>query len=212
MRPPTIVSRYQLVINGRPVRTIGSNLIPPDLLFGRMGARESESDPPRESRRHEHAPALGRRCDPCTTRSMTWPMNWASCLVQNCPCQYHWPEPTPCPWQPRRQRLRNVVKQVRNHPSIIEHSRRQRNALEFADTAPGPASSCGRLWPRKTAGCFGRRARTWARARPLGHLRERNLSRIQCPCFTTPSETMRAGEFGAASPANLEVWHRDMPP
>jgi len=27
------VSHYQLIINGRPVRTIGSNLIPPDLLF-----------------------------------------------------------------------------------------------------------------------------------------------------------------------------------
>ena len=34
--PENFISRYQLVINGRPVRTIGSNLVPPDLYFGRM--------------------------------------------------------------------------------------------------------------------------------------------------------------------------------
>ena len=37
--PADFISRYQLLINGRPVRTMGSNLIPPDLLFGRMGPR-----------------------------------------------------------------------------------------------------------------------------------------------------------------------------
>ena len=39
--PTNHLSRYQLIINGRPVRTMGSNLIPPDLLFGRMRPRSS---------------------------------------------------------------------------------------------------------------------------------------------------------------------------
>ena len=37
--PPDFINPYQLVINGRPVRMLGSNIIPPDLLFGRMDDR-----------------------------------------------------------------------------------------------------------------------------------------------------------------------------
>jgi len=32
--PENFVSRYQLLINDRPVRTIGSNIVPTDLYFG----------------------------------------------------------------------------------------------------------------------------------------------------------------------------------
>ena len=59
---PDFISRYQLILNGRPVRTIGSNLIPPDLLFGRMGPRTLHLLR-RPRRRPEHAAALGRRRD-----------------------------------------------------------------------------------------------------------------------------------------------------
>ena len=37
--PPDFINPYQLVINGRAVRMLGSNIIPPDLLFGRMDER-----------------------------------------------------------------------------------------------------------------------------------------------------------------------------
>ena len=37
--PSDFINPYQLVINGRPVRMIGSNTLPPDLLFGRMDER-----------------------------------------------------------------------------------------------------------------------------------------------------------------------------
>ena len=37
--PADFINPYQLVINGRPVRMIGSNILPPDLLFGRMDER-----------------------------------------------------------------------------------------------------------------------------------------------------------------------------
>ena len=37
--PADFINPYQLVINGRPVRMIGSNTLPPDLLFGRMDER-----------------------------------------------------------------------------------------------------------------------------------------------------------------------------
>ena len=37
--PADFINPYQLVVNGRDVRMLGSNLIPPDLLFGRMNAR-----------------------------------------------------------------------------------------------------------------------------------------------------------------------------
>ena len=37
--PADFVSRYQLLVNGRAVRTMGSNLLPADLLFGRMNER-----------------------------------------------------------------------------------------------------------------------------------------------------------------------------
>jgi hypothetical protein len=37
--PANFINPFRLVVNGRPVRQMGSNLIPPDLLFGRMDQR-----------------------------------------------------------------------------------------------------------------------------------------------------------------------------
>lgn len=37
--PADFIIPFKLLVNGRPVRTMGSNLIPPDLLFGRIMER-----------------------------------------------------------------------------------------------------------------------------------------------------------------------------
>ena len=37
--PADFINPFQLMVNGRPVRTIGSNILPPDCLLGRSGER-----------------------------------------------------------------------------------------------------------------------------------------------------------------------------
>jgi beta-mannosidase len=203
--PANHVSRYQLVINGRPVRTMGSNLIPPDLLFGRMESRTM---------------ALLRRAK---AAGMNTFRQWGGgvilhekayeladelgiMIVLELPLANGWPETDPVFLANLDATARNIVKQLRNHPSIIEfdggnempwNSLTRHPALQLLQKIV--AEEDGRMF-RATCPDLGATHGPWYF----------NLKK-DCPYFDNLS-SMRAGEFGAASPANLEVWRRELPP
>ena len=203
--PADFISRYQLVINGRPVRTIGSNLIPPDLLFGRMG--------PRTLNLIRRAKAAGMN----TLRlwgggvilhdeAYDLADELGIMLVQELPLANNWPEVDAVSLANLETTMRNVVRQVRNHPSIIELD--GGNEMPWNSTTKHPALQ---LLQKIVAEDDGRLFR--ATCPDLGATHGPWFFDLQKDCqYFDNLATMRAGEFGAASPANLEVWHRDVPP
>ena len=203
--PADFVSRYQLVINGRPVRTMGSNLIPPDLLFGRMGPRSLH--------------LIRRAKDAGMNVLRVWgggvilhddaydlADQLGIMLVVELPLANYWPDTDAEFLDNLEATARNIFKQVRNHPSIIEfdggnempwNSLTKHAALQLLQKVA--AEENNRLF-RATCADLGATHGPW-----FFDLR------TNCRYFQELN-TMRAGEFGAASPANLEVWHRDIPP
>ncbi|MCL5097638.1 MAG: hypothetical protein M1608_08940 [Candidatus Omnitrophica bacterium] len=57
--PTNFINPYRLFVNGQPVRMMGSNLIPPDPLFGRMPQRGLRLIELARAAWHEHIQALG---------------------------------------------------------------------------------------------------------------------------------------------------------
>ena len=221
--PADFINRFQLVINGRPVRTIGSNLIPADLLFGRMV--------PRALNLLHQAKASGMN----TLR--VWgggvilhePIydladELGIMLIQEFPLANNMPPREPEYVAMIEGLMRNIVRQVRNHPSIIEldggnemshfgfdssidhpvlQTMRQVVAEEdgrtFRASCPDVGSTHGAwhfpLWPN-----------------PFGCQFYNDLKkRVDVAGKSVLIPSMRAGEFGSASPAQLEVWQREIP-
>ncbi len=203
--PADFVSRYQLIINGRPVRTIGSNLIPPDLLFGRMKTRTLH---------------LLRRAQAAGMNTLRL---WGGgvilhdeaydladalgiMLVQELPLANHWPETNAVSLGNLGVTVRNIVRQVRNHPSIIEFD--GGNEMPWNSLTQHPALELLRNIVTTDAGHLFR-----ATCPDLGATHGPWFFDLRTSCRSYDErQTMRAGEFGAASPANLEVWHRTIPP
>ncbi len=203
--PADFVSRYQLIVNGRPVRTIGSNLIPPDLLFGRMAERTL---------------SLLRRAKEAGVNTLRL---WGGgvilhdeaydladelgiMLVQELPLANTNPDKDDVFLENLESTVRNIFRQVRNHPSIIEFD--GGNEMPWNSLTIHPALQ---LLQRIAAEEDGRMFRatcpdTGAKHGPWDF----DLHKA-CPLYDERS-TMRYGEFGSASPANLEVWHRTIPP
>jgi beta-mannosidase len=204
--PKDFLSRYQLLLNGRPVRTMGSNLIPPDLLYGRMGPRtlnliRRAKDAGMNTLRlwgggvilHDEAYALADELGIMISLEM--------------PLANAWPETDPVFLDHLQSTVRNIIKQVRNHPALIEYT--GGNEMPWNSGTKHPALQ---VLQRVAAEEDSRLMR--ATCADLGATHGPsyyfNLQK-DCPSFDNLT-TMRAGEFGAASPANLEVWHRDIPP
>ena len=117
--PENFISRYQLVVNGRPVRTIGSNLVPPDLYFGRMADRGLFL--------FRQAKAAGMNTlrlwgGGVILHDALYDLadELGLLLVQEFPLANHLP-PTDAEYLAMVEATaRNILRQVRNHPSIIE--------------------------------------------------------------------------------------------
>jgi beta-mannosidase len=203
--PKDFVSRYQLILNGRPVRTMGSCLIPPDLLFGRAL--------PRGQRLLRQAKEAGMNMIRLWGGGVILPdAFYASAdklgimLSLEFPLADCLPETDAVFLGNLETTTRNIVKQVRNHPAIIEYT--GGNEMSWNSLSKHPA---------------------WEIIQKVVHENEDRLVRATCPdlgadhgpydYFINSSyrhynelETMRLGEFGTSSPANLEVWQRTIPP
>ncbi|MBB3067894.1 beta-mannosidase [Paenibacillus baekrokdamisoli] len=206
---------FRLILNGRPIRTMGSNLVAPDLLYGRIGDRG------------RHFIQMAKACHMNTLRQhggqvifpdslydaadelglmllVDFPI--ANCVPENEPVFLHHFEET----------IRNIVKQLRNHPSIIEWSGgnelewyfkqgSDHTALRVQEKAVSAEDD--RLF-RATCPIQGSRHAPWDYIPEL-HYKQFNVE-IKDNFGVIPM--MRYGEVGCQTPANLEVWHRDIPP
>jgi len=204
--PTNFISRYQLVVNGRPVRTMGSGVILPYILPGcglphelqmlRL-AKEAGMNtlringgggaPLLDEPWYDLADELG------ILISYEFP-------IGNCS-----PETDAVFLTNLEATCRSMIKQSRNHPSIMEYV--GGNEMDWNSTTRHPALQVmqkvaaeenDRLF-RATCPDVGAKHSPWdfdIRS-SYGH-----YNRV---------ETMRYGEFGTASPAHLEAWYRDIP-
>jgi beta-mannosidase len=202
--PKDFVSRYQLILNGRPVRTIGSCLIPPDLLFGRCGPKSLQ--------------LLDRALDAGMTIVRMWgggvilPEEFYDradelgiMLSQEMPLANSWPETDAVFLTNLETTVRNIIKQLRNHPSIIEwgggnempwNSLTKHPALQVLQKVA--AEEDDRLM-RATCPDLGAEHSPW------------DFDVTGSYAHYNKARPMRYGEFGAQTPANLEVWQREIP-
>jgi beta-mannosidase len=203
--PADSVSRYQLVINGRTVRTMGSNLIPPDLLFGRAEVRA--------------LPLLHRAKVAGMNMLRQWgggvPLSNAFydladelgiMISVEFPLANVWPETDADFLGNLDSTTRNIIRQVRNHPAVIEYT--GGNEMLWNSLTKHPALDVLRKAVADEDGRMFRAACPDVGARHGPH----NFLISETYRHYNTVETMRYGEFGTSSPANLEVWQRDIPP
>jgi beta-mannosidase len=210
--PANFISRYQLLVNGRPVRTMGSGLILPYILPGRGLQHELQllryakaahftairinggGGAPGADEWYDVADELG------ILISYEFPIGNA--WLNRCDAELRNPELL----GNLDVTLRNLIKQTRNHPSIMEYvggnemswtSDTRHPALQLMQKVA--AEENDRIF-RATCPDAGARHSPWF-FDIRGSYRHYNQV-----------ETMRYGEFGTCSPAVEEVWYRDIPP
>ena len=217
--PADFINPLKLVVNGRPVRQMGSNLTPPDALFGRIGQRgprllalacEAGINCLRlngvgvilPDKMYDLADELG------IMMLQEFPLG--NCIPESCI-----PESDPAFLKNLEVTTRNIVAQVRNHPCIVEWT--GGNELGWHNGDDFPALRLLEKVVREDDGrIFRATEAAWSPAQGSGVHWEytyvysiRDLYRIY---NNTLGRQMRLSEFGANTPANLEVWHREIPP
>ena len=219
--PADFINPLKLVVNGRPVRQMGSNLLPPDSLFGRMDVRGL--------RLLGLARAAGVNClrlwgggvilsesmyDRADELGIT--------LLQEFPLANSQPERDPVFLAHLETTAVNIVKQVRNHPSILEWS--GGNEMIWKNGTDDPAlhvlekavRECDDRFLRATEPAQGSGAHgsyTYVyHTEPAGYLSWLGAGAQNLYQRYDTSVEMRISEFGTHSPANLEVWQRTIPP
>ncbi|MCY2990180.1 MAG: discoidin domain-containing protein [Planctomycetota bacterium] len=215
--PADHLCRYQLITNGRPVRTIGSNLVPADLYFGRMA--------PRVLFLLHQAKAAGINTLRLWGGGVILHDSFYDLadelgimLVQEFPLANHLP-PTDAEYLAMvESTARNIVRQVRNHPAIIEFD--GGNEMPWKSDTDHPAfhllkrvvgEEDGRMF-RATCPDLGAGHGPWEFDRKwYGPINETNALVTLHGKEQLLRPTMRQGEFGSHSPAHLEVWQREIP-
>lgn len=215
--PADFINPYQLVINGRPLRMIGSNILPPDLLFGRLDERGP--------RLIELAAAAGMNTlrvwgggvfpseamlDLADERGIM--------LSQEFPMSSCRPETDAVFLGNLERTVRQLVKRYRNHACIIEwtggnemwwYQGDDHAALHLLERIVAEEDS--RLF-RATCPIQGARHSPW-HYDPQTHYAHYDDDELMDTGWRRGEQKMmRYGEFGCHSIAHLEVWQREIPP
>jgi beta-mannosidase len=221
--PADFVNPLKLVVNGRPVRQMGSNLTPPDALFGRIGQRGP--------RLLALAREAGINCLRLNGVGVVLPEGMYDLadelgimLLAEFPLGNCIPESDLVFLKNLEETARNIIAQTRNHPCVVEWT--GGNELVWKNGDDHPAlhvlekvvhEDDGRIF-RATEAAQGSGAHgtyTYAYhtvpAPQIGWLGAGNRNLYQ-RYNDTQGQQMRLSEFGTNSPANLEVWHREIPP
>ncbi len=215
--PPDFINPYQLVVNGRPVRMMGSNIIPPDLLFGRMNARG-----PRLIRLAQQAGINTLRVwgggALLSEEMYDLADELGIMLSQEFPLANCRPETDAVFLGNLEKTARQVVKRYRNHPSIIEWSGGNEMLWIQGDDHPAlqllariAAETDTRLF-RATCPIQGARHSPWHYDAETHYAHYNNEALLDSGRRRGEHRVMRYGEFGCHIPAHLEVWQRDIPP
>lgn len=210
--PAGFPSAYQLVINHRPVRTLGTGVILPYALPGcglphelhllRLAKAAGMNyiringgggAPLFDSPWYDLADELGLMI----SYEFPFANAWDYDVYQKDPVFLANLETT----------CRDIIRQSRNHPSIIEYVGGNEVGWQITDTHHPALNVMKKLAPeesdrvfRATCPDIGAKHSPWTfDVRSSYH-------------FYDTVETMRYGEFGTCSPAVLEVWQRDIPP
>ena len=224
--PEQSLMRFQLVINGRKIRTMGSNLIPADLYFGRMV--------PKAKFLFQQAKAAGMN----TLRVWGGGVilhedlydladELGLVIMQGFPLANHVPPTDDAYLAMVDETARNIVRQVRNHPSVLEWDGGNEMPKEWkARTHPAflllqkiVAEEDGRMF---RASCPDQEPNVlppsgsfhgpWGMDRRwYPALNEANADAVMQGKPAVARQSMRQGEFGSHSPAELEVWQREFP-
>lgn len=213
--PQDMKNKFGLVLNGKRIRTMGSCLTVPDLLHGRIGTRG------------RFFIEMAKECNMTTLRhhggQIIMPENmYDACDEMGIMLLFDFPIGNCCLetdgefLSNLEETIRNIVKQLRNHPSILEWTggneldyyfmpdtdragvETERRAVEQEDDT--------RIF-RDTCPVEGSRHAPWDYNADL-HYHYYN-SDLKDNKGILP--LMRYGEFGCQTPSNLEVWYRDFP-
>jgi beta-mannosidase len=215
--PDDFVNPYQLVVNGRPIRMLGSNLIPPDLLFGRMNERGCRLIRLAAGAGMNTVRVWGGGVFP-TEDMFDLADELGIMLSQEFPMSSCRPE-TDAPFLGNLETtVRGLVKRYRNHPCIIEwsggnemwwHQGDDHTALQLL--ARIVAEEDTRLF-RATCPIQGARHSPWHYDPATHYAHYDNEQLMDTGWRRGENKMMRYGEFGCHSLAHLEVWQREIPP
>ncbi|MGC9342995.1 MAG: glycoside hydrolase family 2 TIM barrel-domain containing protein, partial [Bacteroidales bacterium] len=219
--PEDFINPLKLIVNGRAVRQMGSNLIPPDILFGRMNQRGPML--------MEQAYDAGINClrlwgggvilsDTIYNRAD----ELGIMLLQEFPLANTLPGTDSVFLTNLEQTAVNIVKQVRNHPSIVEWS--GGNEMHWKQGTDHPALHIlenavqkhdDRFFratePAQGSGAHGTYTYVY-HTKPAPYLSWLGAGKQNLYQRYNTSNEMRLSEFGTNSPAHLEVWQRTIPP
>lgn len=212
--PLDFINPFKLVVNGRPVRMMGSNIIPPDLLFGRMNDRG-----PRLVQLAKNAGINTLRVWGggvlLTEEMYDLADELGIMLSQEFPLANCSPETDPVFLGNLDKTVRNIVKQFRNHPCIIEWTGGNEMSWKQGDDHPAlhllqrvVAETDTRIF-RATCPIQGSRHSPW-NYDPKTHYA--HYDNEELTDNLGGARMMRYGEFGCHTPANLEIWQREIPP
>ena len=219
--------RSQLVVNGRKVRLLGTNFIPADLLPGRQHARADWL------LRMAHAAGMNvvRNWGGGVTMRDAWYglADELGIMIQQEMPATNSGEPWPAEYSAYTAAMErtavSIVKQLRNHPSIVEWT--GGNEMGW----PGDDSPIPTMLRKLVAEMDGRIFRVTDPVPGWGHGNYDDGRSFRAtypapgwkhgPYDVGPDEfyrnhsgipAVRCDEFGAPGPANLETWYRDIPP
>ncbi len=215
--PPDFINPYQLVINGRPVRMIGSNILPPDLLFGRMDERGPRLIQLAHQAGMNTLRVWGGGVFP-SEAMLDLADELGIMLSQEFPMSSCRPETDDIFLANLEATVSQLVKRYRNHACIIEWSGGNEMwwyqgddhaALHLLERIV--AENDDRLF-RATCPIQGARHSPW-HYDPETHYKHYDDDELLDTGWRRgENKMMRYGEFGCHSLAHLEVWQREIPP
>lgn len=215
--PADFINPYQLVINGRPIRMLGSNIIPPDLLFGRMDERG-----PRLIRQAHAADMNTLRIWGggafLTERMYALADELGIMISQEFPMSSCTPETDEVFLNNLEFTTRQLVKRYRNHPCIIEWTGGNEMHWSEGDDHPAlhllkrvVAETDDSLF-RATCPIQGARHSPWHYDPETHYAHYDDENMTDTGMRREQHKMMRYGEFGCHSLAHLEIWQREIPP
>ena len=215
--PADFINPYQLVINGRPVRMIGSNILPPDLLFGRMDERGPRLIHLAHQAGMNTLRVWGGGVFP-SEAMFDLADKLGIMLSQEFPMSSCRPETDDVFLANLEATVSQLVKRYRNHACIIEWSGGnemwwyqgdEHAALHLLERIV--AENDDRLF-RATCPIQGARHSPWHYDPETHYKHYDDEELLDTGWRRGENKMMRYGEFGCHSLAHLEVWQREIPP
>lgn len=215
--PADFINPYQLVINGRRVRMIGSNLLPPDLLFGRMDERGPRLIQLAHQAGMNSLRVWGGGVFP-SEAMLELADELGIMLSQEFPMSSCRPETDAVFLANLEATVSQLVKRYRNCACIIEWSGGNEMwwfqgddhaALHLLERVV--AENDDRLF-RATCPIQGARHSPWHYDPETHYAHYDDEALLDTGWRRGEHKMMRYGEFGCHSLAHLEVWQREIPP